>query len=119
MEKQVKCIPCFMQKRFDLKGTSLGIIKGANLDIDFSTVKKYDESFNKLIDEITHTETELNITPRKFCFSRKFCREIAHSSMNNRFKNAVRRNQIMKCFYSIRNNTEQINANLRIRLILL
>jgi hypothetical protein len=108
-----------MQKPFDLQGSSLGIIKGANLYIDFSTVDKYDESLQKLIVEITHTETELNISPRKFCFSRKFCQEITHSSMNSRFKNVVRKSQIMKCFYCIRNNIEQISANLKIRLILL
>ncbi len=70
VEKQVKCIPCFMQKPFDLRGSSLGIIKGANLYVDFSEVGKYDESLQKLIDEIKHTETDLNISPRKFCFSR-------------------------------------------------
>lgn len=110
VEKQVKCIPCFMQKPFDLQGSSLGIIKGANLHIDFSAVDKYDESLKILINEITHTETELNIRPRKFSFSRKFCREIVHSNMNSRFKNAVQENQIMRCFYCIRNNIEQINV---------
>jgi len=54
-----------MEKSFRAQSW-LGIIKGANVHIDFSSPEEFDESFEKLINQITHVERKLSLQPRKF-----------------------------------------------------
>ena len=42
-----------------------GLIKGANVHIDFSEPENFKESFNELIRQITHVEKKLSLQPRK------------------------------------------------------
>jgi hypothetical protein len=44
----------------------LGIIKGSNVHIDFSVPEDFNNSFDKLIHQITHVEKKLSLQPRKF-----------------------------------------------------
>ncbi len=64
-ENRIKFIPCLMEKSFRAQSW-LGIIKGANVHIDFSSPDEFDESFEKLINQITHVERKLSLQPRKF-----------------------------------------------------
>jgi len=64
-ENRIKFIPCLMEASFRAESW-LGIIKGANVHIDFSSPDEFDESFEKLINQITHVERKLSLQPRKF-----------------------------------------------------
>ena len=44
----------------------LGIIKGANVHVDFSSPNQFDESFAELIRQITYVERKLSLQPRAF-----------------------------------------------------
>jgi hypothetical protein len=46
----------------------LGIIKGSNVHIDFSVPEDFNNSFDQLINQITHVEKKLSLQPRK-CFN--------------------------------------------------
>lgn len=54
-----------MEKSFRAESW-LGIIKGSNYHIDFSTSTEFDLSFEELIRQITHVEKRLSLQPRKF-----------------------------------------------------
>lgn len=42
----------------------LGIIKGANVHVDFSSPDLFDASFTELIRQITYVERKLSLQPR-------------------------------------------------------
>lgn len=63
-EKQVKFIPCLMEKSFRAESW-LGIIKGSSLHVDFSIPDQFDEAFQELIRLITVIEKQLRLQPRK------------------------------------------------------
>ena len=44
----------------------LGIIKGSNFHIDFSSPDDFDQAFELLIRQITHVENRLSLQPREF-----------------------------------------------------
>lgn len=46
----------------------LGIIKGANVHVDFSNPDAFDSSFNELIRQIDFVERRLSVRPRTFDF---------------------------------------------------
>ena len=46
----------------------LGIIKGANVHVDFSCPENFDSSFNDLIRQIDYIERQLSLRPRMFLF---------------------------------------------------
>jgi hypothetical protein len=47
----------------------LGIIKGSNVHIDFSSPDNFDESFEQLIRQITFIERKLSLQSRKLDFN--------------------------------------------------
>ncbi|CAF1357511.1 unnamed protein product [Adineta steineri] len=51
----IKCTPCLMEEKFQPKSW-LGIIKGSNVHIGFSSQDDFDESFEQLIRQITFIE---------------------------------------------------------------
>jgi hypothetical protein len=57
-----------MEKSFRAQSW-LGIIKGSNVHIDFSTPEEFDLSFEELIRQITFVERRLSLQPRKKLFS--------------------------------------------------
>ncbi|CAF0809847.1 unnamed protein product [Adineta ricciae] len=63
-ENRIKFIPCLMEKSFRAQSW-LGIIKGSNFHIDFSSPEDFDESFNELVRQITHVEKKLSMQPRR------------------------------------------------------
>ncbi|CAF0804708.1 unnamed protein product [Rotaria sp. Silwood1] len=66
-ENRVKFIPCLMEKSFRAESW-LGIIKGSNVHIDFSSPEDFDESLEELIRQITFVEKKLSLQPRKILF---------------------------------------------------
>ena len=63
-ENRIKFIPCLMEKSFRAQSW-LGIIKGSNMHVDFSTTEDFQKSFDELIRQITHVERKLSLQPRK------------------------------------------------------
>ncbi|CAF1593995.1 unnamed protein product [Adineta ricciae] len=63
-ENRIKFIPCLMEKSFRAQSW-LGIIKGSNFHIDFSSPEDFDESFDELVRQITHVEKKLSMQPRR------------------------------------------------------
>jgi len=57
-----------MEKSFRAESW-LGIIKGSNFHIDFSSPEDFTQSFEELIRQITYVEKKLSLQPRKFFFS--------------------------------------------------
>lgn len=53
-----------MEKSFRAESW-LGIIKGANMHIDFSDPEEFQQSFDELIRQITYIERKLSLQPRK------------------------------------------------------
>jgi hypothetical protein len=66
-ENRIKFIPCLMEKSFRAQSW-LGIIKGSNVHIDFSTPEDFNLSFDELIRQITYVERKLSLQPRKIFF---------------------------------------------------
>ena len=64
-ENRIKFIPCLMEKSFRAQSW-LGIIKGSNYHIDFSSPENFDESLDELVRQITHVEKKLSMQPRKY-----------------------------------------------------
>ncbi len=56
-----------MEKSFRAESW-LGIIKGSNFHIDFSSPEDFTQSFEELIRQITYVEKKLSLQPRKFFF---------------------------------------------------
>ena len=54
-----------MEKSFRAQSW-LGIIKGSNYHIDFSSPENFDESLDELVRQITHVEKKLSMQPRKY-----------------------------------------------------
>ena len=54
-----------MEKSFRAQSW-LGIIKGSNYHIDFSSSEDFNQSFEELVRQITHVENKLSLQPRKF-----------------------------------------------------
>lgn len=67
-EKRVKFIPCLMEKDFQAESW-LGILKGSNVHIDFSSLDEFDQSFNELLRQINYIEKKLDLFPRESIFS--------------------------------------------------
>jgi hypothetical protein len=63
-ENRIKFIPCLMEKSFRAQSW-LGIIKGSNFHIDFSSSEDFQQSFDELIRQITYIEKKLSLQPRK------------------------------------------------------
>lgn len=61
--RQVKCIPCYMEKPLELT-SPLDFLIGANAHVDFSDLTKYNESFQELVRQISSTEGRLTARPR-------------------------------------------------------
>ncbi|CAF3993821.1 unnamed protein product [Adineta steineri] len=59
----IKCTPCLMEEKFQPRSW-LGVIKGSNVHVDFSSQDDFDESFEQLIRQITFIEKQLSIQPR-------------------------------------------------------
>lgn len=53
-----------MEKSFRAESW-LGIIKGANMHVDFSAPEGFQESFDELVRQITYIERKLSLQPRK------------------------------------------------------
>ena len=53
-----------MEKSFRAQSW-LGIIKGSNMHVDFSSVDDFPQAFDELIRQITHVERKLSLQPRK------------------------------------------------------
>ena len=66
-ENRIKFIPCLMEKDFRAQSW-LGIIKGANVHVDFSDPDAFDSSFKELIRQIDFIERRLSVRPRTFGF---------------------------------------------------
>lgn len=64
-ENRIKFIPCLMEASFRAESW-LGIIKGSNYHIDFSSTENFNQSFVELIRQITLVERKLSLQPRKF-----------------------------------------------------
>jgi hypothetical protein len=64
-ENRIKFIPCLMESEFRAQSW-LGIIKGANVHVDFSSADLFDDSFTELIRQITYVEGKLSLRPRSF-----------------------------------------------------
>lgn len=56
-----------MEEPFPLEDW-LDFLVGANIWIDFSKENKFDNSFEELIKKITHIETQLATSPRKYFY---------------------------------------------------
>ncbi len=69
-ENRIKFIPCLMEKSFRAQSW-LGIIKGSNYHIDFSSPPDFKESIDELVRQITCVENKLSLQPRKFFISIK------------------------------------------------
>jgi hypothetical protein len=69
-----------MEEEFHPKGW-LGIIKGSNLHIDFSSPDNFDQSFEQLIRQINFIEQKLALQPRKF-YSNNLHRPYIHVNSN-------------------------------------
>ncbi|CAF3657426.1 unnamed protein product [Rotaria sordida] len=63
-ENRIKFIPCLMEQSFRAQSW-LGIIKGSNVHIDFSSSEDFDQSFEELIRQITYVEKKLSLQPRR------------------------------------------------------
>jgi len=63
-ENRIKFIPCLMEKDFRAQNW-LGIIKGANMHVDFSSTENFDTSFDELIRQIDFVERQLSLRPRR------------------------------------------------------
>ncbi|CAF4329879.1 unnamed protein product, partial [Adineta steineri] len=54
---------CINQQYYESDSYRLGIIKGSNVHVDFSSQDDFDESFEQLIRQITFIEKQLSIQP--------------------------------------------------------
>ena len=76
-ENRIKFIPCLMEQSFRAESW-LGIIKGANMHIDFSDPNEFQQSFEELIRQITYVERKLSLQPRKILsFERTISRTLS------------------------------------------
>jgi hypothetical protein len=69
-ENRIKFIPCLMESSFRAESW-LGIIKGSNFHIDFSSPDNFNQAFEELIRQITHVEKRLSLQPRKIYHQKK------------------------------------------------
>ncbi|CAF1284482.1 unnamed protein product [Rotaria sordida] len=80
-ENRIKFIPCLMEKSFRAESW-LGIIKGSNVHVDFSSVENFDHSFEELVRQITYVEKKLSLQPRRTPTPCSFMNPIQLTTMN-------------------------------------